>query len=64
MGQEGQAFLRQCREAGKEVCVWTLNDPEEMRTAMTWGVKAILTDKVAVMTSLRSEVSGADSPME
>ena len=25
---------------------------------MTWGVKAILTDKVAVMTKLREEASG------
>ena len=59
MGVGGQEFLRQCREAGKEICVWTVNSPEEMKIAMTWGIKAILTDKVAVYNKVRSEVSPA-----
>lgn len=57
VGPEGQTFIKQCREAGKEVCVWTVNDPNEMRTAMTWGIKAVLTDKVAGFVSLKAEVS-------
>jgi len=56
MGKEGQKFLQQCREAGKEICVWTVNDPGEMKVAMSWGVKAILTDRVGAFTSLRDEV--------
>ncbi|GFZ48798.1 hypothetical protein JCM24511_06547 [Saitozyma sp. JCM 24511] len=56
MGQEGQQFLRDCREAGKEVCVWTVNNEEEMRVAMSWGVRAVLTDRVGVYTSLKKEV--------
>lgn len=56
MGSEGQAFLKKCREAGKEICLWTVNDPGEMRVAMSWGVKAILTDRVGAFTSLRKEV--------
>ncbi|ORX40537.1 putative glycerophosphodiester phosphodiesterase [Kockovaella imperatae] len=64
MGQEGQNFMEDCRKAGKEICVWTVNDPVEMRTAMTWGIKAILTDKVSVMTSLRSEVCSDPSKLQ
>jgi glycerophosphoryl diester phosphodiesterase len=61
MGAEGQKFLRQCREAGKEICVWTVNDPGEMKVAMSWGVKAILTDRVGAFTALRKEVRDFDS---
>jgi glycerophosphoryl diester phosphodiesterase len=57
VGSEGQKFIADCRAAGKEVCVWTVNDPNEMRTAMTWGVQAILTDKVGLLTELKKEVS-------
>lgn len=57
IGPEGQQFIRDVREAGKEVCVWTVNDPNEMRMAMSWGVKAVLTDKVAKFVELREEVS-------
>lgn len=57
MGKEGQKFLQQCREAGKEVCVWTVNDPGEMKVALSWGVKAILTDRVAAFTELKQDVS-------
>jgi hypothetical protein len=61
VGSEGQAFIRDCRAAGKEVCVWTVNDPNETRTAMTWGIKAILTDKVAAYIKLKDEVSRQDA---
>jgi glycerophosphoryl diester phosphodiesterase len=56
IGPEGQQFIRDVREAGKEVCVWTVNDPSEMRAAMAWGVKAVLTDKVGAFVKLRDEV--------
>ena len=57
MGDVGQAFLADCRKAGKEVCVWTVNDEREMRIAMGWGVKAVLTDKAGTYVGLRKEVS-------
>ncbi len=61
MGVEGQAFLKDCRAAGKEICVWTLNDPSEMRVAMSWGVKAVLTDDIGTYINLRKEVSEYDA---
>lgn len=56
MTADGQAFLRECRAAGKEVCVWTVNDPSEMKVGLSWGIKAILTDKVGAFVRLRKEV--------
>ncbi|WVF72916.1 hypothetical protein IAT40_007734 [Kwoniella sp. CBS 6097] len=56
MGSEGQKFLREAREDGKEVTVWTVNDENEMRIAMQWGVKAVLTDRVGAFNKLKEEV--------
>lgn len=56
MTQAGQDFVKKCREAGKEICVWTVNHPDEMRMAMQWGVKAVLTDKVGAFVQLQKEV--------
>ncbi|TYJ57940.1 hypothetical protein B9479_001295 [Cryptococcus floricola] len=56
MGKEGQAFIKECREQGKEVTVWTVNDEAEMRVAMSMGVKAVLTDKVGVFVNLKKEM--------
>ncbi|KIR62571.1 hypothetical protein I312_103315 [Cryptococcus bacillisporus CA1280] len=56
MGSEGQAFLKECREKGKEVTVWTVNDETEMRVAMSWGVKAVLTDRVGAFVNLKKNV--------
>ena len=56
MTQAGQDFVKKCREAGKEICVWTVNHPDEMRMAMQWGVKAVLTDKVGAFVQLQQEV--------
>ncbi|GMK56412.1 hypothetical protein CspeluHIS016_0302520 [Cutaneotrichosporon spelunceum] len=56
IGDEGDKFIHDVRAAGKEVCVWTVNDPSEMRTAISWGVKAVLTDKVGAFVKLRDEI--------
>ncbi|WVQ84663.1 hypothetical protein IAT38_006818 [Cryptococcus sp. DSM 104549] len=56
MGAEGQAFLQECRDNGKEVTVWTVNDEREMRVAMSWGVKAVLTDRVGAFVNLKKDI--------
>jgi len=55
VSSDGQAFLRECKDAGKAVTVWTVNDREEMIVSAGWGVKAVLTDKVAHFVSVRQE---------
>ncbi|WWD19706.1 hypothetical protein CI109_104170 [Kwoniella shandongensis] len=56
MSAEGKAFLEECREKGKEVTLWTVNDEREMRVAISWGVKAVLTDRVGAFTALKKEI--------
>ncbi|WWC94971.1 hypothetical protein V866_001823 [Kwoniella sp. B9012] len=56
MNSTGQAFLSECREKGKEVTVWTVNHELEMKTAIGWGVKAVLTDRVGRFVELKNEI--------
>ncbi|ODN73317.1 hypothetical protein L202_07863 [Cryptococcus amylolentus CBS 6039] len=53
MGQEGQAFVKECREKGKEVTAWTVNDVSGMKAALSMGLKAVLTDEVGVFVNLK-----------
>lgn len=50
---EGQRFLRECKAAGKQVAVWTVNDRDEMVEAVRWGVDVILTDVPLTYLELR-----------
>ncbi|WRT70151.1 uncharacterized protein IL334_007145 [Kwoniella shivajii] len=56
MSNDGQAFLEECRKNGKEITVWTVNDQNEMRMAISWGIKAVLTDKVAAFVQLKNDI--------
>jgi len=64
MPAEGQAFLRECKEAGKAVAVWTVNDREEMIVSAGWGVDAVLTDKVSDFVSVRQELEENPSKLQ
>ncbi len=39
-----EAFMTAAREAAKKVHVWTVNDPEEMRRFIDFGVDAVITN--------------------
>jgi glycerophosphoryl diester phosphodiesterase len=39
-----RAFFRRAHEAGLEVWVWTVNQPEEMRRLAEWGADGIISD--------------------
>jgi len=53
---EGKAFREDCRVAGKDVFVWTVNARNEMIEATKWQVKAILTDRTADYLALRTSM--------
>jgi glycerophosphoryl diester phosphodiesterase len=38
-------FVRRAHQAGREVYVWTVNDPAWMLTAMSHGVDGLITDR-------------------
>jgi hypothetical protein len=55
-GRRGSAVPGRLRASGKEVCVWTVNEEGEMKVAMSWGVRAVLTDRVGAFNELKKEV--------
>ncbi|PWN26510.1 PLC-like phosphodiesterase [Jaminaea rosea] len=61
IGTDGQEFLRRAERDGKDVFVWTVNRKDEMVEATRWGVKAILTDKTAMLQDVREGMT-ADFP--
>jgi glycerophosphoryl diester phosphodiesterase len=44
--------VRRCREAGLDVWVYTVNDPEEMRRVMDLGVGGLVTDRPDLLSEL------------
>ncbi|RPD66866.1 PLC-like phosphodiesterase [Lentinus tigrinus ALCF2SS1-7] len=50
---DGQRFLQECKEAGKRVMAWTVNEPVQMIEATRWGVDVVLTDKTKTWLDLR-----------
>lgn len=55
----GQAFLKQCKEARKEVYTWTLNRQEEWVESAGWGVNVVMTDKPLEYLAFRKQMEGA-----
>ncbi|CAD6586775.1 MAG: hypothetical protein TREMPRED_004555 [Tremellales sp. Tagirdzhanova-0007] len=53
---QGFSIRQECRENGKNVCVWTVNGREEMRECARWGVKSVISDKPAVWMEIKSEI--------
>ncbi|KAF9567419.1 PLC-like phosphodiesterase [Agrocybe pediades] len=51
---DGQKFRSECKEAGKNVMVWTVNEPDHMMEAVRWGVNGIITDTTKTWLDLRS----------
>ncbi|KAI0832730.1 PLC-like phosphodiesterase [Trametes gibbosa] len=50
---EGQSFMQDCKQAGKRVMAWTVNDPAEMVECVRMGVDVVLTDKTKTWLELR-----------
>ncbi|WVO18255.1 hypothetical protein L204_105965 [Cryptococcus depauperatus] len=53
---EGAKFRKECNEAGKKVCCWTVNEMEEMRQCVRWGVSSVITDKPDVWNKVRRQI--------
>jgi glycerophosphoryl diester phosphodiesterase len=45
MGMASGGFIRRAHEAGKQVFVWTVNDPASMSRMMSLGVDGLITDE-------------------
>lgn len=54
---EGAKFRQECKAAGKKICSWTVNNPEEMRQCARWGIASVISDKPDLWRKIRLEVS-------
>ncbi len=63
MGMATPGFVRKARAAGKQVFVWTVNDPVSMSRAMSIGVDGIITDEPAMARQVVAERASM-SPVE
>lgn len=55
-------LLRQVQSQGKEVHVWTVNDPAQMTRFLKLGVDNILTDDPDILVSLRHDWASLSGP--
>ena len=53
---DGARFRKECRDAGKVICAWTVNSKEEMRQCARWGIKSVISDKPAQWRRIKQEV--------
>ncbi|KAI9064831.1 PLC-like phosphodiesterase [Trametes sanguinea] len=51
---DGVKFRKDCKQAGKRIMAWTVNDPEHMVEAVRWGIDVIITDVTRTWLDLRS----------
>ncbi len=61
VGMATTGFVRRTRSAGKQVYVWTVNDPVTMSRMMSLGVDGIITDEPALARNLITERSNLSS---
>ena len=54
-GMASAAFIRRAQAAGKQLWVWTVNDPLSMSRMMSLGVDGIITDEPALALAVRGE---------
>ncbi|KAF8330021.1 PLC-like phosphodiesterase [Cantharellus anzutake] len=60
----GQSFLRQCKDAKKEVYTWTLNRQEEWVESAGWGVNVVMTDKPIEYLAFRKEMEESNHTLQ
>jgi hypothetical protein len=53
---DGQRFMKECKQAGKQLLVWTVNQPDHMMEAVRWEVDVILTDCTKTWLDLRASL--------
>lgn len=55
-------FVRSAHRANVPVHAWTVDDPEEMRRLLSWGVDGIQTDRPDLLARVLTEATGRPEP--
>jgi glycerophosphoryl diester phosphodiesterase len=55
-------FVREAHRRNIPVHVWTVDDPEDMRRLLSWGVDAIQTDRPDLLSDVLEDVAGRPPP--
>ncbi len=64
IGPYGSHFLKEARQRGRNVFVWTVNDEEWMRWSIRKGVDGVITDDPKLFLDVcRRWESGSDEPL-
>ncbi len=53
-------FVDAAHQAGKQVHVWTVNEPDEMRSLLDLGVDALISDRVDILPQVLEDHAGKD----
>jgi glycerophosphoryl diester phosphodiesterase len=61
-GQAGHGLAAAARKAGKELYLWTVNDPLQMSSAFSMGVSGIITDEPALAREVLAVRAGLSLP--
>jgi len=54
--KEGERFRQECKVAGKQMMVWTVNEPEQMMECIRWEADVVITDVPKTYLDLRASV--------
>lgn len=55
-------FVRDLHRHGIQLSVWTVNDPDDMRRLLDWGVDGIITDRPDTLSAVLTERTGRPPP--
>ncbi len=61
-GLASRRFIRAAHRAGKQVYVWTVNDPIHMSRMIGRGVDGVITDDPALLNQVKERRAGLSSP--
>ena len=56
------AFVTQAHRSGQWLQCWVVDDPDEARTLLDWGVDGLVTDRPDLMVPLRDAWVGRGTP--
>lgn len=55
-------FIREAHKRNLPIHVWTVDDPQDMRRLLAWGVDGIQTDRPDILAPILTEFSGRPPP--